>query len=356
MKKVFFCNTLMGGCHYVRALIPMREGGWDGDKTSLRTEKLSNEMRARAVLDADVVIFHRPNDDRALGVAEKLRQQGKKIVMDNDDTYKGFDKSKLGKLADKFGQVEAGIDIFGKFADMITCSTEFLRQEYLKLNPNVVVLPNCVDPDDWPEEDEILKNDGSKLRIGLVGSVGLHTDVAGFTHVLDYLLNRPDVQLVVFALPANTPESKDVHNYYLPELNFWKSYNVEWQPFVPIQDYISTLNGLKLDMLLIPRSDDYFNRCKSNVKFLEASMLEIPVVAQGFTTNDSPYQVDPEDAQHMKIVTDNSKWIEEIDALISSKDLRLEMGKKAREYVLSKYQIKDNIHKWQEAYDTLYPK
>ena len=354
MKKVFFCNTLMGGCHYVRALIPMREGGWDGDKTSLRTEKISNEVRAQAVLDSDVVVFHRPNDDRALKVAEMLRSQGKKIVMDNDDTYKGFDKTKLGKLADKFGAVEAGVDNFGKFADLITCSTEFLRQEYLKLNPNVVVLPNCVDPDDWPDQDEILRNDGPKVRIGLIGSVGLHTDVAGFTHVLDALLKRKDVQLVVFALPADTPESKDVHNYYLPELNFWKSYNVEWQPFVPIENYIETLNGLKLDMLLIPRSDDYFNRCKSNIKFLEASMLEIPVVAQGFTTNDSPYQADPEDAQHMKVVVDNSKWMEEISPLIESHLLRREQGIKAREYVLGKYQIKDNLHKWEDAYNSLY--
>lgn len=338
----------------MRSLLPLREGGWDGDKTSLLTNKISSEARAQAVLDADVVVFHRPNDDRALKVAELLRQQGKKIVMDNDDTYKGFEKTKLGKLADKFGQVEAGVDNFGKFADLITCSTEFLRQEYLKLNDNVVVLPNCIDPDDWPEPEEILRNGGEKVRIGLVGSVSMHTDISGFTHVLDALLKRPDVQLVVFGLPADTPESKDVHQYYKPEIEFWKSYNVEWQPFVQIQDYVPTLNKLRLDMLLIPRADDYFNRCKSNIKFLEASMLEIPVIAQGFTTGDSPYQVDPDDAAHMKIIIDNSTWLEEIYKLIENKELRQEMGRKAREYVLSKYRIQDNIHKWQEAYEALY--
>ena len=41
--------------------------------------------------------------------------------------------------------------------------------------------------------------------------------------------------------------------------------------------------------MLIPRGENYFNRCKSNIKFLEASMCEIPVIAQSFTTNDSPY-------------------------------------------------------------------
>lgn len=345
----------MGGCQYVRGLIPLREGGWDGDKTSLRAQQISNDMRARAVLDADVVVFHRPNDDRALAVADKLKSQGKKIVMDNDDTYKGFDTTKLGKLADKFGQVEKAIDIFGKQADLITCSTQFLKEEYLKLNPNVVVLPNCVDPDDWPEEDEIQKNEGEKIRIGFVGSVGLHTDIQAFVHVLDELKKRDDVQLVLFALPADTPESRDVHNYYKPELEFWRSYNVEWQPFVPIEDYIETLNGLRLDMLLIPRSDDYFNRCKSNIKFLEASMLSIPVVAQGFTTGDSPYQ-DPEDAKHMQVIVDNSKWLDAISPLIESKALREAQGKKAREYVLSRYQIKDNAHLWTEAYESLYTK
>lgn len=353
--KVFFCNTLMGGCHYVRSLIPMRELGADGDKTSLRTEKISNDMRAKAVLDADVVVFHRPNDDRALAVSEKLKQQGKKIVMDNDDTYKGFDTSKLGKLADKFGMVEKSIDIFGKQADLITCSTEFLRQEYLKLNPNVVVLPNCVDPDDWPEVDEIEKNEGEKIRIGFVGSVGLHTDIQAFIPVLDALKARTDVQLVVFALPADTPESRDVHNYYKPELDFWMSYGVEWQPFVSIENYIETLNNLKLDIILIPRSDDYFNRCKSNIKFLEASMLQIPVVSQGFTTGDSPYQ-DPEDAKHMRVVVDNSKWLDEIIPLIESKELREEQGMKAREYVISRYSIADNAHKWTDAYDALFTK
>ena len=345
----------MGGCHYVRMLLPLRELGADGDKTSIRAYPESSESKARGVLNADVIVFHRPNDDRALAVAEKLRSQGKKIVMDNDDTYKGFDTSKLGKLADKFGEVERAIDIFGKQADLITCSTEYLANEYRKLNPNVRVLPNCVDTFDWPDEDEIQKNEGDKVRIGFVGSVGIHTDIQDFIPVLDELKKRNDVQFVVFALPADTKDSHDVHNYYKPELDFWFSYGVEWQPFVGMDNYIETLNSLKLDMLLIPRSDDYFNRCKSNLKFLEASMLGIPVVAQGFTTGDSPYQ-DPEDSKHMKIVTDNSKWLEEVIPLIDNKELRREQGRKAREYVLDRYDIKKNIHLWTEAYDSLYTK
>lgn len=67
--KVFFTNSYLESCHYVRALIPMRELGADGDKTSLRTERISEERRAQAVLDADIVVFHRPNDDRSYKIA-----------------------------------------------------------------------------------------------------------------------------------------------------------------------------------------------------------------------------------------------------------------------------------------------
>lgn len=47
--------------------------------------------------------------------------------MDNDDTYKGFDQTKLGKL---YPKIDAAIDTFAKFADAVTCSTEVLRKEY----------------------------------------------------------------------------------------------------------------------------------------------------------------------------------------------------------------------------------
>jgi len=348
--KIFFTNSFLESCHYVRALLPLRELGADGDKTSLRTTMVTEEQRAKGVMNSDIVVFHRPNDDRSLEVAKILRSQGKKIVMDNDDTYKGFDQTKLGKL---YPKIDNAIDDFGKYADLITSSTDFLAEEYRKLNPNVVVLPNCVAPEDWPDEDEILRSEDKKVRIGLVGSVGWHNDVAHVVEILRELSKREDIQLVLFCLPIkDETTAQSVQKMYEEEYKFWDGLKVEWQHFVNIREYIPTLNGLELDMMIIPRSDDYFNHCKSNLKFLEASMLEIPVIAQGFPDGKSPYQ-DPEDAKHMTVVVDNSKWIEEIDKLVNDKELRREMGRKAREYVIGRYSIDKNIHLWEQAYQTL---
>ncbi len=346
--KVFYTNSALEGCYYVRCLVPMREGGWDGDRTSMRTQVMDPEMKAKAVLDADVVVFHRPNDDRSLHVAQHLRSQGKKVVMDNDDTYKGIAHVVLGKV---YERIDKAVDDFGKYADLITCSTEYLADEYRKLNQNVVVLPNCVDPMDWPKPK---RDEGDRVRIGIVGSVGLNTDVSHVKDVIEKLARRDDVTLVVFALPRRDSSTMEkVQKMYAKEYAYWDSLNIEWHPFVAMRDYQRELNNLKLDMLMIPRSDDYFNRCKSNLKFIEASMLEIPVVAQGFEDGKSPYQVDPEDSKHMVVVTDNTTWEQELDRLITDKDLRRSMGTQARAYVEKKYSIANNIEKWKKAYSSL---
>jgi len=349
--KIYFTLSTQQGCYFVRSMIPMIAGGWNGDQTSLLSAHLNGNQMAQACMDADVVVFHRPNDDRCLEIADKLRQLGKKIVMDSDDTYKDIDGQKWQYLLNK---VDGYLDKFGREADMITCSTEFLAKEYRALNKNVVVLPNTVDPDFWPDEDEILRNDGEKVRIGFVGSVAYGGDFSQMQDALMELNKREDVQLVLFGLPPKTEGfMKVVVPAHKKEFQFWESLNIEWQPLVPMKDYIQTLNELKLDLMVIPRGDRYFNRCKSNLKFLEASMLEIPVIAQGFSTGDSPYQQNPEDANRMVIITDNNEWLPAINKMVENKEMRREIGKRAREYVIQNYSIEKHINKWEEAYKSL---
>lgn len=349
--KIYFCNSFLESCWYVRCLVPMQALGADGDRTSLISPRIESHRQAQAVLNADIVVFHRPNDWRSLEIAKKLKAQGKFIVADNDDTYKNLEGKNLQKALEK---VDTGLDEFCKFADMITCSTETLAEEYRKINKNVVVLPNCIDSDMWPEP---LKNETNKVRIGFVGSVASNGDYNEIKDTLIELSKRSDIQLVVFALPPQAPDKNDTEGFivremYQSDFDFWHSLNIEWQPFVPMKDYIDTLNELRLDMMVIPRKDDYFNRCKSNLKFLEASMLEIPCIVQGFPTNDSPYQVNPEDGKYMKIIND-SQWLVEIDKLVKNKELRQKMGIEAKKYVLENYSIEKNIYLWEKAYHSL---
>ena len=353
--KVYFMGSLEG-CYNVRCLFPLQENGWDGDRTTLGLNRISPENKAKAVVDADVIVFHRPERDEHIIMARKLKEAGKKIVFDNDDTYKdnnGFkfndymtqEKAKLG-----LDVLNTNIDTFMKEADLVTCSTDFLKKEYEQINPNVVVLPNTVDPFYFPEP---LKNDTDIIRIGITGSVGVTSDVDVLKPIIEHYEHDPRVRLVLLSLPPQG-NNEIYKKLYQQEYAFWNKVNIEWHSFVGSDEYYEYLNGLKLDMVIIPRSDSYFNRCKSNLKFLENSMLEIPTIGQSFPTGDSPYEVNPEDAKHLLLATDTNSWIEQIEKLINDKELRISMGKKAKEYVLENYSIEKLGHLWKDAYSKLF--
>ncbi len=356
--KVYYVSSELQGCYAVRCLLPLQANGWDGDQTSIVFDRRTPEDKAKAALDADVIVFHRPDHPSKLELAKKLKQAGKKIVFDNDDTVKDDGGFKFNEFLNKerfekgMATLNNTIDSFIKEADLCTCSTEFLAEEYRKLNPNVEVLPNCIDPFYF---DKPKRNNNGKFRIGIVGSIAITADIEVVKPIVEALHKKDDIEIVMFSMPPQK-QDKITRELYKDEYEFWESVNIEWHPFVPMEEYYDKLNDLRLDVMIIPRADNYFNRCKSNVKFLEASMFEIPVIAQGFPDNNSPYERNPDDAKHMIIVKDNSKWVDEILKLKDNKELRLEIGRKAREYVLENYDIEKNAHKWEEAYKKLWHK
>ena len=354
--KVYYVQSNLAGCYNVRCLLPLQANGWDGDFTSfIRNFNRPANDKSKAAQDADIVVFHRPEDKGKLDLARILKSIGKKIVFDNDDTEKDSGGLKLNEFINK-EMVEKGmktlnenIDAFIKEADLVTCSTEFLAKEYRELNKKVIVIPNCIDSFMF---DEPLRNETDTVRIGITGSVAITSDMELIKPIVEYYKDNKKIKFVLFSLPPNK-EDKFMRKLYEGEYEFWDSLDIEWQPFVPMEEYYTTLNELRLDMMIIPRADNYFNRCKSNLKFLESSMLEIPCICQSFPTGDSPYEVDKEDTQYLLLATDLKSWISQIDTLVENKELRLELGKKAHEYVEKKYDININAHRWEDAYKTL---
>lgn len=353
--KVYFINSGLNGSYNVRCLFPLQANGWDGDRTTFLLKQMTPEDKARASLSSEIVVFHRPTSKYLLQLARILKKQGKKIVMDNDDTLKEDNGFKFNEYMDE-KRVEKGIEVmtlaldrFAKEADLITCTTEFLKKEYEEINPNVVVLPNCIDPFYIPKP---LKNETDIIRIGITGSVGVTNDIEALKPIIAHYQNDPRVKLVLLSVPAKG-ENDIYKELYSEQYAYWSSVNIEWHPFAKVDEYYNILNDLKLDMVIIPRADSYFNRCKSNLKFLENSMLEIPTIGQSFSTNDSPYELNPEDAKHLLLASNTEEFISQIEKLIADKELRLQIGRDAREYVLENYDIAKKAHLWADAYKNL---
>lgn len=356
--KVFFVGASLDGCYNVRALYPLQANGWDGDRTTFLAYRMTPENKAKAAKASEIVVFHRPQREGKLELAKLLKKNGKKIVFDNDDTLKDSGGFKFNEFIDEermkkgLQKLNEHTDEFIAIADLVTCSTEFLATEYRKINPNVIVLPNCIDPFYF---DEPLRNETDVVRIGITGSVGITSDIDNLKPILEHYRGDKRVKFVLFSLPP-AQDDKLARELYVDEYKFWDGFDIEWQPFVPAEEYYDVLNKLKLDLVIIPRADNYFNRCKSNLKFLENSMLEIPSICQSFPTGDSPYQQNPADKDYLLLAGETPEWIEQMEKLINNKDMRRDLGKKARTYVEENYNIETKAHLWASAYKTIYNK
>lgn len=354
--RAYYIQSGNAGCYGVRCLLPLVANGWDGDSTSFKYLDKTPENKMLATKQADVVVFHRPEDKKKLELARILKKQGKKIVYDNDDTYKDHDAVKVNDFFDA-ERVRLGLDKVNKLADqflieadLVTTTTEWLAKEYRKLNSNVLVLPNYIDPFYF---DEPIRNETDIVRIGISGSIGVTTDIDVLAPIVRHYEHDNRVKIIFFSLPPNRKENPKVEAIYKDEYAFLDSVDVEWHPTVNSDEYYDKLNSLKLDIMIIPRADNYFNRAKSNLKFIETSMFGIPIIAQGFADGMSPYQVNPDDQKYMKIIMDEKEWVPAIEAMIADKEGRREQGRLAREYVTKNYNIEDHAHKWEDAYKAI---
>jgi len=288
---------------------------------------------------ADVIVLQRPQNRERLDLVKKLHQWGKKVIFENDDTYlvgKGIPLERLENDAQREVAKELSqctYDILSA-CDGAIASTETLAEEYRKINPNVAVLKNCIDPlDEFPCKE----NTTGKFRVGFVGSVTTNDDYLHIKDDIRRLDDRGDVTIVVFGI-----KYRDGSNLSFMDEDkvFWASLkNVEWQPYVHVTEYMMTLADLALDVVIIPRKDNYFNDCKSNLKFLEMSLLGIPVLAEDIT----PYRGDKD---YLSLVSRGECWYNRVIEIKENYVTYKTLARKAHDYVLENYNITKYAPQW----------
>jgi hypothetical protein len=154
-------------------------------------------------------------------------------------------------------------------------------------NENIVVIPNYL-PRWWIGEaydlhriEERYEDNKSKPRIAIASST-THFDVNGtnnyvddFTHVNEFIKSTVDEYQWVFigGLPNALKEEAQAGK-------------IEVHRGSDLLNYPRELVGKNIDIVVAPLLDNVFNRCKSNIKFLEMSALGIPCICQDL----APYQ------------------------------------------------------------------
>ena len=356
-------------CNYYRLLVPLHTMDEQGlAEVHFIEEKDLLQDRARDMaLWADIIVFQRPATEAWFNFIKTCRKYGKVVISDYDDDpfntsplnpyyqYIGTEPV-LWKWADgtdewlwsedmvsasgkKIFNIEANInhrDMFRlnfKKSDLVTCTTNLLRNEFLKINPNVAVLPNCIDPDFFPKNVEMVKKN---IRIGWQG---------GCSHYEDLYMMRPSIVEIL-------NKNKNVTFVYFGDMRFQGLFKdapqdqIEYHPWVQHNAYPFQLTLLNLDIGLCPLVDNQFNRNKSSIKWMEYSMVGACTLASDVP----PYNIDIKNDKTGLLIKDE-EWTGTLQKLIDNKDLRLTLAKAAKEDVLLNHNINTKAHLWAEAYE-----
>lgn len=222
-----------------------------------------------------------------------------------------------------------------KIADHVVVATEPIKEAIKHLNPFVTVIPNTIDPSIWECKNK-RKKDG-KVRIGWMSSGSHFADLPIIKPVMDEICEKyPHVE---FHFAGMTWDNHAEKQFY---------HHVGRSGYMDFPKWYASLG---IDISVAPLKDTQFNICKSNIKWMEAAMLEIPTVASDVL----PYH----SIKHGKtgyLATSKEQWVTYLSKLIENPALRRTMGKEAKQEVLNNWTIDKFLPKYKQLFDKIMEK
>ena len=96
MSKILYLQGNYNFCYYYRGYLPGVYSNQTIVPENIRGEEVSSEKLMQKAMISDVICFQRPTSEASYELARSLKLRGKKIIMDNDDTYTGIPLARLG--------------------------------------------------------------------------------------------------------------------------------------------------------------------------------------------------------------------------------------------------------------------
>ena len=330
-----------------------------------------------------IVVYHRSighDFDRANDLIQKLNNLGIITICDIDDYWMPGREHPIHEII-RVNKINEKIVANLKVSKYVTTTTELFADEIRKINKNVVVFPNAINPNEPQFKEPTLESD--RLRVGwLGGSSHLHDlqllslgSTVEFKDKLQYVLCGFDTRGSVTEINQQTGEQKKRN--ILPHETVWAQYekiftqnlttvsdeyrqyllqyseevfpNELSEPYVrvwtkPVTSYAK--NYSKFDVSLAPIKNHMFNRMKSQLKVIEAGFYKKAVIASDL----GPYTIDLKHCLkngnfvdgNALLVGENrnhTDWSKYIEKLVKNPNMVKDMGERLYETVKDKYDL-----------------
>jgi glycosyltransferase involved in cell wall biosynthesis len=211
-------------------------------------------------------------------------------------------------------------------ADGLICSTDYLATRYRAHNANGWICPNGIDLRRY----ELTKPQRDTVNIGWAGGTGHREALRPWSPVIaDVMRAYPETRFVTIGAGARD------------ELDEEFGERVLRLPFAPLETYPAAMT--LFDVAVAPAGRNNFFRAKSDLRWLEASALGTPVVADPMVYPEIEPGVtgfhaeSPSDAR------------EHLATLVTDATLRARVGEAARAHVTEQRRIEVAAESWATA-------
>lgn len=272
--------------------------------------------------DYDAFVFHRCPTPLLRAMIEAIKQAGKKVIWSLDDDYWHVP---AWNPAHKYQDIPT-LDWMRDQADKIIVSTEPLADQVDRPD-KTTVLPNLVDTTLWPQGQ---RTPNEQVRILWAGSIHHEKDLDEIVPAVERIIAEYR-ERVLFLFWGDLPDalSEFVRIRYshitmrVPAARYRGSLGLIQS--VPTQQYPETAVTLQPDIGLAPLSVCWFNGSKSNLKWLDYTMMG----AAGIYTDAPPY-CDLLPWEGVKVEQgDHEGWYEAIKRLIDRPEERDRMARRS---------------------------
>ncbi len=321
--KITYIVEQMAACAWYRCNVPGRALAAAGHDV-----QLADWLSPERLLASDVVVLQRPSQPASVDLVRHLRSMGKTVVIELDDDMWNIHPSNPVYAGWQDPVQRGSLEECIRAATLATVTTPELADVVRPMNRNVVIVPNMLAREDWPSTVRDPSPDG-RLVIGWAGSR---------THLIDLQQLSGTLERVL-----DEHENVEVRLAGMREVPFREHARLSVVPPVPIEEYPALLAGF--DIGIAPVVKGRFNRCKSDLKFLEYSMVGIPTVASDVTT----YERSVRHGETGFLAKNPKDWLKYLTMLINNAELRESMRHAAREFAETRL-VDQHVELWEKAF------
>ncbi len=240
------------------------------------------------------------------------------------------------------------IERMAKRADLVTVSTGPIKDAYSHLNDNIRVIKNAIDPSIYTTSSPLSTAGEGRPRVVYYGSTARMRDYGGFPSGVGGKWEGG------YAGKAIEDLRKELWNVFIgvnpgTEHVVAPFFDEAFQYIENIKQFSEVLTRSNPDIGIAPLVGDSFDRCKSELHWLEYSMVGAAFVGQKFKYGEAPYSMVRHGVDGL-LAKGRQEWYDAIKSLVRSKDLREQLAGAAKERVLKEYNYKDRAKEWADAF------